>query len=67
MSPFRSTVIYIGELDMQRQSLLLEFLEFLKVRKRFWLQPIIIVLLIFSAMILFTESSAVAPFRYTLF
>jgi hypothetical protein len=47
--------------------LLKEFWEFMKIRKKFWLLPIIIVLLLSSALIIFTESSAIAPFIYTLF
>ena len=47
--------------------LLKEMWEFLKVRKKFWLLPIIIILLLLGALIVFTESSAVAPFIYTLF
>ena len=52
---------------MAKQSLLGEFWEFLKFRKRYWLMPIVIVLLLLSALIVFTESSAVAPFIYALF
>ena len=44
-----------------------EFLEFLKVRKKYWLLPIIIVLLIFGSLIILAQGSAVAPFIYTLF
>ena len=40
---------------------------FLRERKKFWLAPIIIVLLIFGVLIVFTQSNAVAPFIYTLF
>jgi hypothetical protein len=47
--------------------LLREFLGFLKVRKKFWLLPIIIILVLLGALIVFTESSAVAPFIYALF
>lgn len=52
---------------MSNQSLIQEFWEFLKFRKRYWLMPIIIVLFLFGALIVFTESSAVAPFVYALF
>ena len=52
---------------MANQSIISEFWEFLKVRKRYWLLPIVIVLGLFSALILFTETSAVAPFIYALF
>ncbi len=52
---------------MANQNLILEFWEFLRVRKRLWLLPIILVLLLFSALIVFTESSVIAPFIYALF
>ena len=52
---------------MANQSIVTEFLEFLKVRKRYWLLPIVFVLFLFGALIIFTESSAIAPFIYTLF
>jgi competence protein ComGC len=44
-----------------------EFWEFIRHRKRYWLLPIVIVLLLLGLLIIFTESSAVAPFIYTLF
>jgi hypothetical protein len=40
---------------------------FLKTRKKFWLLPIVIVLLLFGSLIVLTSGSAVAPFIYTLF
>lgn len=52
---------------MARQSLIADFWEFLKFRKRYWLMPIAIVMLLVAALIVFTETSAVAPFIYTLF
>ena len=44
-----------------------EFWEFLKVRKKYWLLPIIIVLVIFGGLIILSQGSAVAPFIYTIF
>ncbi|GAB4328841.1 MAG: DUF5989 family protein [Calditrichia bacterium] len=48
-----------------------EFLKdlwgFLKVRKKFWLLPIIIILLLFGVLIVLTSGSAIAPFIYTIF
>jgi hypothetical protein len=41
--------------------------EFLKVRKKFWLLPIIIILLLFGVLIVLTSGSAIAPFIYTIF
>ncbi|MCC7202180.1 MAG: hypothetical protein IT393_05865 [Nitrospirae bacterium] len=40
---------------------------FLRVRKKYWLLPIILTLLLFGALILMTSGSAIAPFIYTLF
>ena len=47
--------------------LLYDLWGFMKVRKKFWLAPIIIVLLLLGALIVLSEGSAVAPFIYTLF
>ena len=51
----------------KEMGLLREFWGFMKVRKKFWLLPIIIILVLLGALIVFTESSAVAPFIYALF
>ncbi|MGE4195137.1 MAG: DUF5989 family protein [Pseudodesulfovibrio sp.] len=40
---------------------------FLKVRKKFWLLPVIAVLLLFGVLIVLTSGSAIAPFIYTVF
>lgn len=48
-------------------SFLGELWKFLKVRKKFWLLPIIIVLLLLGVLIVLSGGSAVAPFIYTLF
>jgi len=44
-----------------------EFWEFLKVRKKFWLLPILFVLVLFGGLIVLSQGSAVAPFIYTIF
>lgn len=44
-----------------------ELWEFLKVRKKFWLLPIIVILVIFGILIVLTYGSAIAPFIYTFF
>lgn len=41
--------------------------DFMRVRKKLWLAPIIIVLLLLGALLVFAQGSAVAPFIYTLF
>ena len=48
-------------------SFLKEFLEFLKVRKKYWLLPIFIVLVLFGGLIILSQGSAIAPFIYTIF
>jgi len=46
---------------------LLELWDFMKERKKFWLLPIIVCIVLLGSLIVFTSSSAVAPFIYTLF
>ena len=52
---------------MSRLWILGEFWQFLKVRKKWWLAPIIVILLMLSLLIVLTQGSALAPFIYTLF
>ncbi len=47
--------------------LLQDLWAFMKVRKKYWLAPIVIVLLLLGALIVLAQGSAVAPFIYTLF
>ena len=47
--------------------LLKEFWTFLKERKKFWMIPIVLVLLLLGFLLIFTQGSVVAPFIYTLF
>lgn len=44
-----------------------EFLEFLRVRKKYWLIPAIIILLLLSLLIISTQGTALAPFIYSIF
>jgi hypothetical protein len=48
-------------------SFLREFWLFLRVRKKYWLLPIFLMMVLFGALIVLTKGSAVAPFLYTLF
>jgi len=52
---------------MARQSTFRELWEFLHVRKRYWLIPIMFFLFLLGAIIIFAETSALAPFIYALF
>ena len=47
--------------------LLMDFWGFLKIRKKFWLLPIISIMLFFAVLILLSQNAVVAPFIYTLF
>jgi len=44
-----------------------EFWEFLRTRKKYWLLPILIVLLLFGGLLILSQGSAIAPFIYTIF
>jgi hypothetical protein len=46
---------------------LVEFWEFMRARKRYWLMPVLIVCLLLGGLIVLSQGSAVAPFIYTLF
>jgi hypothetical protein len=52
---------------MSKLSTLVEIWRFLRVRKKWWLAPIITFLLLLGTLLVLTEGSAVAPFIYTLF
>lgn len=52
---------------MSKIHILREFWSFLRIRKKFWLAPIVIVLVLLSLLIVLTQGSALAPFIYTLF
>lgn len=52
---------------MSKLSILKEFWEFLQVRKKWWLLPIVVFLILLGILIILTEGSALAPFIYTLF
>ena len=47
--------------------LIIELWAFMKERKKYWMLPIIIVLMLFGSLLIFAQGSAVAPFIYTLF
>jgi len=52
---------------MSKGRVLNEFVQFLRQEKKYWLVPIVIVFVLFGLLIIFSQSSAVAPFIYTLF
>jgi hypothetical protein len=48
-------------------SFIVEFWSFLRVRKKFWLAPMLVTIALFGALLLATQGSAIAPLIYTLF
>jgi hypothetical protein len=48
-------------------SILAELWAFMRVRKKYWLVPIVLMLVVFGGLIILAQGSAVAPFIYTLF
>ena len=48
-------------------SFLLELWQFLRVRKKFWLLPLLLMMALFGGLVVLSQGSAVAPFIYTLF
>jgi hypothetical protein len=52
---------------MSKSRVVSEFLTFLRQEKKYWLVPIVLVFILFGLLIVFSQSSAVAPFIYTLF
>jgi hypothetical protein len=52
---------------MSKARVLSEFLQFLRQEKKYWLAPIVVMFILFGLLIVFSQSSALAPFIYTLF
>ncbi len=52
---------------MGKLSILAEFWAFMRVRKKWWLAPILFIMLMLSLLIVLTQGSALAPFIYTIF
>ena len=51
---------------MSKLSIFSELWQFMKVRKKWWLMPIVIVIVLFGLLLIFAQSSVLAPFIYTL-
>ncbi|MHC4331716.1 MAG: DUF5989 family protein, partial [Planctomycetota bacterium] len=52
---------------VSKVAILVEFLQFLKHRKKWWLIPIVVLLVLLGALLVLSEGSVLAPFIYTLF
>jgi hypothetical protein len=58
---------HLRRVSMAKSTVLREFFTFLKVEKKYWLAPIAVVLVLLGLILVFAQSSAVAPFIYSLF
>jgi hypothetical protein len=54
-------------LSMGKRRVIIELWQFLREEKKYWLMPIVLVFVLFGLLMMFGQSSAVAPFIYTLF
>ena len=52
---------------MSKWSILAEFWTFLKTRKKWWLKPLIVILILLGAVLVLAQTSALSPFIYTMF
>jgi hypothetical protein len=62
--------VFSAEVDVVKSSklsIIRELWDFMKVRKKWWLGPIVFMLLLLGLLLVFTQGSALAPFIYTLF
>ena len=48
-------------------SFVLEIWSFIRIRKKFWLLPIMLMMMLFGGLVILTQGSAIAPFIYTIF
>lgn len=51
----------------KNKPILFEIWDFLKIRKRYWLLPFVIILILLAILIVFSQSTAISPFIYSLF
>jgi len=59
--------MFSEDIIVSKVSILVEFLQFLKYRKKWWLIPIVVLLVLLGALLVLSEGSVLAPFIYTLF
>ena len=62
-----STKTVSGRKPVKKMSITAELWMFMKVRKKFWLLPILVVMLLVGGLLVFAQGSALAPFIYTIF
>jgi len=54
-------------MEHSKLSILKQVWDFLKIRKKWWLMPMILILILFGLLLIFAQGSALAPFIYTIF
>jgi hypothetical protein len=64
---FVQEINFKGRINMSKVRVVLELWEFLKVRKKWWLMPIVFFLILLGGLIVLTQGSALAPFIYAIF
>ena len=64
---YRSLMTIVTGVTVSKLSIIIEFWHFLRVRKKWWLIPIVVSLLLLGALIVFAEGSALSPWLYTFF
>jgi hypothetical protein len=65
--PPRRTDVLRESNEMSKGRVLSELWEFLRQEKKYWLVPIVVVFVLFGLLLVFSQSSAIAPFIYSLF
>ena len=60
-------LVWLAYKQRDKLGIFSEFYNFMKVRKKWWLAPIVLLLVMLSLLIVLTEGTALAPFIYTLF
>lgn len=67
LTPVHERPLEFGKKREEKMTLVTEFWKFLRVRKKFWLLPLLTMIVIFGMLLILAESSGLAPFIYTLF
>ena len=61
------SVEFFGKHSMNRVAIIREFFEFLRERKRWWIAPILVFMVLLGVLLIFASTSTLAPFIYSLF
>jgi hypothetical protein len=63
----KSVPLNCGKFSMNRVAIIKEFFEFLRQRKRWWIAPILVFMVLLGVLLIFASTSTLAPFIYSLF